>query len=261
MWSLFSCAIICMKGGIRMRKWLLSTLTLLILTLTACTSSANTPPPKEDAKKQEVEEKPMTNNNELNQDLLQAIATQNIPEIKTLLEQGAKVDVVNNKGESGLLVATHHNNIEMAQLFLDHGANVNLQDHIQDSPFLYAGAEGRTEILKRMLSHNPDYTLTNRYGGTALIPAAEKGHLANVELLLKETTIDVNHINKPGWTALLEAIVLSNGGKTQQQIVQALLEDGADPNIADANGGTPLAHAKQHGYKTIADLLISHGAK
>nr|WP_246369203.1 ankyrin repeat domain-containing protein [Listeria rustica] len=197
----------------------------------------------------------------LNQELLKATEADDIQQLKSLLQQGAQVDTVNTHGESGLLVATHANNIPMAKLFLQYGANVNLQDKIKDSSFLYAGAEGRTEILKLMISHNPDYTLTNRFGGTALIPAAEKGHLANVRLLLAETDIDVNHVNNPGWTALLEAIVLSDGGKTQQQIVQALLENGADPNIADSNGVTPLAHAKQQGYQVIADLLTTHGAK
>ncbi|MBC1499545.1 ankyrin repeat domain-containing protein [Listeria weihenstephanensis] len=212
--------------------------------------------------KKESEEKSMPKNvANLNQALLKAIETKDSQQIEALLKQGAQVDTVNTRGESGLLVSTHDNNIPMAKLFLQYGANVNLQDKIEDSPFLYAGAEGRTEILKLMIPHKPDYTLTNRFGGTALIPAAEKGHLANVRLLLAETDIDVNHVNNPGWTALLEAIVLSDGSKTQQQIVQALLENGADLNIADSSGVTPLTHAKQQGYDAIADLLLSYGAK
>lgn len=238
---------------------------LMTFLLTACSNAHiekptnNTP---ETATKNETEEKTVTKNiADLNQALLKATEAGDIQQLKSLLQQGAQVDTVNTNGESGLLVATHTNNIPMAKLFLQYGANVNLQDKIKDSPFLYAGAEGRTEILKLMIPHKPDYTLTNRFGGTALIPAAEKGHLANVRLLLAETDIDVNHINNPGWTALLEAIVLSDGSKTQQQIVQALLENGADPNIADSNGVTPLAHAKQRGYQVIADLLTTHGAK
>ncbi|WP_430534071.1 ankyrin repeat domain-containing protein [Listeria rocourtiae] len=232
---------------------------LITSLLTAClNASENRTNHSEIPVKKEKEEKNVT---QLNQSLLQAIDSNNLQQIESLLQRGAQVDTVNQLGESGLLVATHQNNIPMAKLFLKHNANVNLQDKIEDSPFLYAGAEGQTEILKAMISHHPDYKLTNRFGGTALIPAAEKGHLANVRLLLAKTNIDVNHINNPGWTALLEAIVLSTGNKTQQQIVLALLENGADPNIADSNGVTPLSHAKQKGYDTIANLLITHGAQ
>lgn len=196
---------------------------------------------------------------QLNQELVAATKNQNISEIKRLLTAGANVDAVDEKQQTGLLVATHENNRAMAELFLVNGANVNKQDVIQDSPFLYAGAEGRTDILRMMLDYNPDTTVTNRFGGTALIPAAEKGHLDNVRLLVEETDVDVNHINQPGWTALLEAIVLTNGDPTQQQIVQVLLEHGADPNLADANGVRPLRHANQMGYGKIAEELRNAG--
>lgn len=98
-------------------------------------------------------------------------------------------------------------------------------------------------------------TILNGYGGTALIPACERGHVDVVKLLLEKTNVKVNHINKPGWTAMLEAIVFSNGGKTQQEIVRLLLAHGADKNIADKNGITPLEHAKKMGFKELVDIL------
>ncbi|MGX7419961.1 ankyrin repeat domain-containing protein [Carnobacterium gallinarum] len=198
---------------------------------------------------------------QLNQALLTATDQVNLSEIKQLLEQGAVVDTVNGKGESGLLVAAHEDNPEMAQLFLDYNANVNLQDKIQDSPFLYAGAEGRLEILTMMLTHNPDTKLTNRFGGNALIPAAEKEHLDMVRLLLSKTDVAVNHINTPGWTALLEAIVYTDGGEIPQQIIQVLLDNGADPNLADKQGITPIQHARQRGFQQIVSILKTAGAK
>lgn len=197
---------------------------------------------------------------ELNQVLLEATSQENLPEIQQLLANGASVDTVNEKGESGLLVATHRNNVQMAELFLTYHANVNLQDEIQDSPFLYAGAEGRTEILTKMVSHQPNTRLTNRFGGNALIPAAEKGHLENVRLLLEKTDVEVNHINTPGWTALLEAIVYTNGDENQQQIIQTLLDYGADPNLADSQGVTPIQHAKKRGFQEIVSILQKAGA-
>ena len=54
----------------------------------------------------------------------------------------------------------------------------------------------------------PTPTRTNRFGGIALIPAADRGHVECVREILK-TKIDVDHVNKLGWTALLEAIILA----------------------------------------------------
>jgi hypothetical protein len=73
--------------------------------------------------------------------------------------------------------------------------------------------------------------------------------------LLLTTAIDVNHVNNLGWTALLEAVILGDGGARYVQIVKLLLAHGAHAHIADRQGVTPLAHAEQRGYRALAELL------
>ena len=46
---------------------------------------------------------------------------------------------------------------------------------------MYAGAEGMMEILRLAIEADADVTLTNRYGGTALIPASDRGHVEIVQ--------------------------------------------------------------------------------
>ena len=114
--------------------------------------------------------------------LIEAVEQQNEQQVQELLAQSTEVDIQNDKGETPLLIATHQNNVAIAKALIDAGADINKQDAIQDSPYLYAGAQGKTEILAYMLAHRePDQTVVNRYGGNALIPAAEKGHLENVK--------------------------------------------------------------------------------
>ena len=72
----------------------------------------------------------------------------------------------------------------LARLLIAAGADVNAKDDIEDSPYLYAGAEGRDEILKMTLAAGADLKSPNRYGGTALIPAAHHGHPETVKILL-----------------------------------------------------------------------------
>ena len=133
-------------------------------------------------------------------------------------------------------------------------ADVNAKDQQADSPFLYAAAEGRYEILLMTLAHGADLAATNRYGGTALIPACHYGHIEVVYALLK-TKIKLDHVNHLGWTALLEAVVLGDGGPTYIEIVDALVAAGASAGIADRDGTTPLAHARRRGFHEIAAIL------
>ena len=69
------------------------------------------------------------------------------------------------------------------------------------------------------------------------------------------TGIDVDHVNDLGWTALLEAVILGDGGERHQQIVRILLDAGADRSIGDKDGVTALEHARAKGYAAIARIL------
>jgi ankyrin repeat protein len=78
---------------------------------------------------------------------------------------------------------------------------------------------------------------------------------------LLETGIDVDHVNDLGWTALLEAVILGEGGPPHREIVRALVAAGADVNLPDRDGVTPLRHARARGYDEIARTLESAGAR
>ena len=187
--------------------------------------------------------------------LLRAAERSTLAEISQLIQQGADLNARDDQGRTPLMTATHANRPDVVQALLDAGADVNIQDHQRDNPFLYAGAEGLLDILRLTIAAGADPRITNRYGGTALIPAAERGHVEVVDELLTHTHVDVNHVNNLGWTALLEAIVLSDGGARHQRVVQLLIDHGADIHIADKDGVTPMQHAQTRGYKEIAGIL------
>ena len=192
--------------------------------------------------------------------LHQAAAANDSRRILQLLQTGLAIDARDAQGRTALMIATHGNQVGAAKALIEAGANVNAKDDIQDSPYLYAGARGHQQILLMTLAHGADLRSTNRYGGTALIPACERGHVETVRTLI-HAGVDVNHVNRLGWTGLLEAIILSDGGPRHQQIVQLLIGAKADVNLADKDGVTPLAHAKQRGYTAMVRTLEAAGAR
>jgi ankyrin repeat protein len=192
--------------------------------------------------------------------LLQASQRGDVDTVRRLLTAGAPIDTRDRAGRTPLLLATIANHPAVARVLIEAGADVNAQDDQRDSPFLYAGAEGRLEILRMTLAAGADLASTNRYGGTALIPAAHHGHVETVRVLL-ETGIDRDHVNRLGWTALLEAIILGDGGPVHTEIAALLVRGGANVNLADRDGVTPLAHARRHRYAEIVRILEEAGAR
>jgi ankyrin repeat protein len=197
----------------------------------------------------------------LTADMILAAEAGDTAAVLSLLAAGATLNGQDERGRTAVMAATHGNQVETVRALIAAGADINLRDQRSDNPFLYAGAEGLLEILKLTIAAQADTRLTNRFGGTALIPAADRGHVEIVTELLTRTDVDVNHVNNLGWTALLEAIILSDGGVRHQQIVQLLVDHGADVTIADFEGVTPLAHARQRGFEEIVAILRQAGAR
>lgn len=196
----------------------------------------------------------------MNEQLIAAAERGDTATVLQLLANGAEINARDARGRTPVMAATHGNQVETVRALLGAGADINIRDNRMDNPFLYAGAEGLLDILKLTINADADTRLTNRFGGTALIPAAERGHVEIVTELLTRTDVNVNHINNLGWTALLEAIILSNGDERHQQIVQLLVDHGADVQIADRDGVTPLRHARARGFTEIERILINAGA-
>jgi ankyrin repeat protein len=98
--------------------------------------------------------------------------------------------------------------------------------------------------------------VTSRYDGTALIAAAHLGHDGVVRQLIKAGA-PLNHVNNLHWTALIEAVVLGQGGPRHVATVRALVEAGADKPLTDRDGRTALDLARARGYGEMVRVLGS----
>ena len=187
--------------------------------------------------------------------LLHAADRGSVAAAEAALADGADIEARDERQRTPLLLAVTGDHVEVARMLVGRGADVNAYDDQQDTPFLVTGVTGSVRMLDALLPGRPDTRLRNRYGGVAVIPASERGHVEYVEAVLERTDIDVNHVNDLGWTALLEAVILGDGGTRHQRIVEILLANGADPAIADGGGVTALEHARQLGHAEIERIL------
>ncbi|MFF0270031.1 ankyrin repeat domain-containing protein [Kribbella sp. NPDC004536] len=192
--------------------------------------------------------------------LLDAVTAGDADKVAASLAAGAKIETRDDHRRTALLLASQEDRVDVARLLVQLGADPDAQDDRKDSAWLVTGVTGSVAMLETLLPANPDLTLRNRFGGVSVIPASERGHVDYVRRVVK-TRINVNHVNDLGWTALLEAIILGKGTKPWQEIVQILVDAGADPSLADKDGGTPLAHAESSGYDEIAKILRAAGAR
>jgi uncharacterized protein len=181
--------------------------------------------------------------------------------IARLIAARDPLDGKDGQGQTALLLAVAGGHTDAAKALIDAGADINAVATNRDTPWLLAGARGRTEILRHMIPRGPNLALRNRFGGSALIPACHYDHVETVALLLANTKIDVDHVNNLGWTCLLEIVILTDGGARAIANTRQVLDAGANPNLADKDGVTPLAHARKRGFTEIARMIAAKGGK
>ena len=102
--------------------------------------------------------------------------------------------------------------------------------------------------------------VTSRYDGTALIAAAHLGHDGVVRQLIAAGA-PLDHVNNLHWTAVIEAIVLGNGGARHQATLKALIDAKANLQLADRSGRSPLQLARERGYAEMVAMLERAGAR
>jgi ankyrin repeat protein len=190
-----------------------------------------------------------------------AAAKGDAAEITRLIAASEKVDAVDAHRRTPLHVATHFGHQAAAQALFRGGANPNALDAQQYDIITIAAVNNDVPMLELALAGgcNPK-NITSPYQGTALIAAAHLGHAEVVRVLIAAGA-PLDHVNNLGWTALIESIVLGNGGRNHTDTLDALVKAGANVNLADRAGATPLALAKTRGYGEMVRILEAAGAK
>ena len=182
-------------------------------------------------------------------------------EIERLIAAGQSPNTQDSHSRTPLHVAAHFGHRAAAAALLKGGANPNALVAQKYDIVTIAAVNNDVPMLKLALAAGCDpKAVTSPYQGTALIAAAHLGHAEVVRTLIAAGA-PLDHVNNLGWTALIESIVLGNGGRNHTDTLEALVKAGAHVNIADRQGVTPLGLAKSRGYGEMARILESAGAR
>jgi hypothetical protein len=193
--------------------------------------------------------------------LHEAAAKGDVAEIERLIKEGEKPNIQDSRSRTPLHVAAYMKQAAAVRALLKAGANPNALDIDKYDIVTIAAVADDRETLKAALEGGASAkTITSRYDGTALIASAHLGHVEVVRMLIAAKA-PLNHVNNLGWTALMESIVLGNGGANHTATLKALVEAGCDVNIPDRQGITPLQHARRRGYVEMARILENAGAR
>jgi ankyrin len=206
--------------------------------------------------------------NEFGATALYAAAAQSDPALAAkLLAAGADPNKALPSGETPLMAAASRGNLETVRALLSGGANPNTkQASSGHTALMWALAERQSAVVEELTKRGADVNAGSTTGFTPLMFAAQQGDVNSTRVLLRAGAKPKDAQPKTGLTALMVASAM-----VQTEVVDTLLENGADPNAVDTNGYTSLHRvvrdsdygidvARKGQILAIVQTLLKHGA-
>jgi len=184
----------------------------------------------------------------------------NLEDLEECLERGAEATWQNPKedGRTALQVACDNNNPDCAEELIDHGADVNYVNERGYATIYFAAGHRDPKCVMLLIEHGALVTTTSSPDSTtALSRACIFGNAASAKLLI-ENSANIDHQDSKGVTPLMLAC-----NRGDWECVKCLaIDNSAEINIQDTKGNTALDMTilANHEDLSIMEMLLRNGA-
>ncbi|XP_038296816.1 fibronectin type 3 and ankyrin repeat domains protein 1 isoform X1 [Canis lupus baileyi] len=176
--------------------------------------------------------------------------------VRILQGGNVKVDVPNKFGFTALMVAAQKGYSRLVKILVSNGTDVNLRNGSGKDSLMLACYAGHLDVVKYLRRHGASWETRDLGGCTALHWAADGGHCSVIEWMIKDgCEVDAADTGS-GWTPLMRVSAVSGN----QRVASLLIEAGADVNMKDKDGKTPLMVAVLNNHEELVQLLLDKGA-
>ncbi|XP_016538365.2 ankyrin repeat and death domain-containing protein 1B isoform X1 [Capsicum annuum] len=169
--------------------------------------------------------------------------------VQYLIEQGADPATPSASGATALHHAAGNGHIEVVKLLLSKGVNVDFQSDA-GTPLMWAAGLGHEDVVEVLLEHRANLHAQTDDDNCPLISAVAANSLPCVELLVKAGA----NVNVKAGDATPLLIAAHNGST---EIINCLLQAGADPTAADEDGNKPIQLAATSGSRAAVEALLA----
>ncbi|XP_063818304.1 fibronectin type 3 and ankyrin repeat domains protein 1 isoform X1 [Pseudophryne corroboree] len=174
-----------------------------------------------------------------------------------ILQTGyVKVNVPDKLGFSPLMVAAQKGYLRLVELLVEHGADISQVNGSGKNSLMLACFAGHLDVVEFLRNHGVPWDLRDRSGCAAMHWAADGGHLKVIEWMINDDCkVDIKDTCLE-WTPLMRVSAIS--GNTE--VAKCLINAGAEVNVKDKDGKTPLMVATLNNHEHLVRLLIERGA-